>query len=548
MPPSSINLGLVKAIFSSLTAPTNTSVIWDDLNITSGLRHKYYDSTSLTWELITGAATPDATSSTKGKMKLYTDFTGNNTDGTVTQAAIKTEIASKVSGLLDLRGSYDASTDLFPTTGGSGTAGAVLKGDYWVVSVGGILGGETVVATQAFFANIDTPGQTLANWSILPVGSSTTPTLQMVSDAGGLTNTTNIIEGPLGGIALLCAINLKLEWFQGALYSLDNSDLIEKVQYKTIAPTVDDDETLFFKIGSYWEMNDSTLYKCTDATDGSAVWVLQDIFTKDTNNNIFYNGFNPTLGTGCSKNIFYRTEGTITLGNDAISNIFEPTGNTTNFIFGNNLRNVTVKAGNYPSHPTAGTLNLTAGGYSFLYNKDYPSEIFVGADGAAIHSYYDSANNRYTLTNLVSLLSINIGVGGGGSWGSITGILSSQTDLQSALNNKNDSKFTFRTLVANHTLDNTDLTSINAGQKLFLCMNVGSNNTVTIPLNATTAFPIGTEINITQESAFQTSIVATGGVTIQSAGGWLKLAAQFSAVTLIKKGTNTWQLIGQLAP
>jgi len=133
------------------------------------------------------------------------------------------------------------------------------------------------------------------------------------------------------------------------------------------------------------------------------------VYTKDANDNIFYKGVTPTLGTSCSKNIFHKTGGAITLGNGAIGNIFEPTENTTNFVFGANLRNVTIKAGNYPSSPSAGTLNLTAGGYAFLYNKDYPSEIFVGANGAALHSYYDSANDRYVVTNLVTLVSINSG-------------------------------------------------------------------------------------------------------------------------------------------
>lgn len=100
-------------------------------------------------------------------------------------------------------------------------------------------------------------------------------TLQQVSDSGGLTNTTNIIEGPLGGIALLCTLNLKLEWYQGALYSLDSSDDIEKVQFKTIAPTVNDDVDLGYKVGSYWEMNNGVVYKCLDATDGAAVWQAQ---------------------------------------------------------------------------------------------------------------------------------------------------------------------------------------------------------------------------------------------------------------------------------
>ena len=151
-----------------------------------------------------------------------------------------------------------------------------------------------------------------------------------------------------------------------------------------------------------------------NSPDATNVFLTEDdeVYTKDANDNIFYKGVTPTLGTSCSKNIFHKTGGAITLGNAAIGNIFEPTENTTNFVFGANLRNVTIKAGNYPSSPSAGTLNLTAGGYAFLYNKDYPSEIFVGANGAALHSYYDSANDRYVVTNLVTLGFIYIGGGG----------------------------------------------------------------------------------------------------------------------------------------
>lgn len=158
-----------------------------------------------------------------------------------------------------------------------------------------------------------------------------------------------------------------------------------------------------------------------DAIQGSSlpsssnVFITDDAqtFTKDANDNVFYNGVSPTLGTSCSKNIFHKTGGAITLGNGAIGNIFEPTENTTNFVFGANLRNVTVKAGNYPAHPTALTLTLTSGSYAFLYNKDYPAQIFVGANANAYHSYYDGANNRYVITNLVTLASINIGAASG---------------------------------------------------------------------------------------------------------------------------------------
>lgn len=70
-------------------------------------------------------------------------------------------------GLLDDRGNYDASSNLFPSTGGSGTAGAILKGDIWYISVAGTLGGAAVKVGDSLRALTDSPGQTAGNWSVL---------------------------------------------------------------------------------------------------------------------------------------------------------------------------------------------------------------------------------------------------------------------------------------------------------------------------------------------------------------------------------------------
>lgn len=71
-----------------------------------------------------------------------------------------------VTGLLDDRGNYNASGNTFPASGGSGAAGAILKGDLWTISVAGTLGGHPVTAGDVVRALVDTPGQTDANWAI----------------------------------------------------------------------------------------------------------------------------------------------------------------------------------------------------------------------------------------------------------------------------------------------------------------------------------------------------------------------------------------------
>lgn len=77
-------------------------------------------------------------------------------------------------------------------------------------------------------------------------------------------------------------------------------------------------------------------------------------------------------------------------------------------------------------------------------------------------------------------------------------------------------------------------------------MNVASANNLTIPLNSSVAFAIGTQIIIAQYGAGQTTIVATGGVNIRSNTSKVKLSARYSAATLVKVGTDEWYLWGDL--
>jgi len=71
-----------------------------------------------------------------------------------------------LASLLNDRGAYNASSNTFPSTGGSGTDGAILKGNTWNISVAGTLGSIPVLATYTIRALADTPGQTAGNWLI----------------------------------------------------------------------------------------------------------------------------------------------------------------------------------------------------------------------------------------------------------------------------------------------------------------------------------------------------------------------------------------------
>jgi HPt (histidine-containing phosphotransfer) domain-containing protein len=121
-------------------------------------------------------------------------------------------------GLYSDRGNYNASVNAFPSTGGSGSGGAILKGNVWTISQPGIMGGQTVVPNQTVRALIDAPGQNAANWFIslyfstdgnLTLGTGLAGTQRSINAAGtqpnidlklNTKNNGNIILNSLGTI------------------------------------------------------------------------------------------------------------------------------------------------------------------------------------------------------------------------------------------------------------------------------------------------------------------------------------------------------------
>ncbi|MDN5274272.1 MAG: hypothetical protein JWP06_173 [Candidatus Saccharibacteria bacterium] len=71
--------------------------------------------------------------------------------------------------------------------------------------------------------------------------------------------------------------------------------------------------------------------------------------------------------------------------------------------------------------------------------------------------------------------------------------------------------------------------------------------TVTIPPNSSTAFPVGTTIELFQYGTGALIVAAGVGVTIRSTDGLLSARTQYSALSLRKRGTNEWVLAGDLA-
>lgn len=112
--------------------------------------------------------------------------------------------------------------------------------------------------------------------------------------------------------------------------------------------------------------------------------------------------------------------------------------------------------------------------------------------------------------------------------------------LQTPGETKADKDLTIFTYTASHTL-------VLANRGGMVRMNVASANTLTVPPNSAVAFPVGTKMEWSQPGAGQTTFVAGSGVTITpSYGGGLKSAGIGAGGTLIKVGTDAWELHGNI--
>jgi hypothetical protein len=113
------------------------------------------------------------------------------------------------------------------------------------------------------------------------------------------------------------------------------------------------------------------------------------------------------------------------------------------------------------------------------------------------------------------------------------------TATQTALDTKTNKLITTNRQTASYTLVLSDADKL-------VEMNVATANNLTVPLNSSVPFPIGTQILLAQYGAGQTTIVAASGVTIRSNGGKLKLNVRYSGATLIEIAENEWYLFGDI--
>ena len=216
---------------------------------------------------------------------------------------------------------------------------------------------------------------------------------------------------------------------------------------------------------------------------------------------------------------------------------------------------------------------------SWLTTDIYEGELFLNV-----------VNNILQTRTEAGIVTLYDGAGSSVNWGDILGTLSDQTDLQDALDDKVDyNDFSSHSIlvkqsggsnptaltVGNNTLvgrksgggsniedlsvsdvkdllgDDTLIETITVGTRALLLTDKNKNLqndgdcTITIPTNASVEFPIGTQIFFTKK-AETLDFVASGGVTINSVDSLLEMGRINCGASLLKIGTNEWNLIGEL--
>jgi hypothetical protein len=97
----------------------------------------------------------------------------------------------------------------------------------------------------------------------------------------------------------------------------------------------------------------------------------------------------------------------------------------------------------------------------------------------------------------------------------------------------------------------TTYTFIAADQNnVLVTLSNASAIALTIPTNATVAFPVGTVLNWAQIGAGQVTCSGAGGVTVTSVGATAatpKTRVQYSGASAIQTSANNWLVLGDIA-
>jgi len=160
----------------------------------------------------------------------------------------------------------------------------------------------------------------------------------------------------------------------------------------------------------------------------------------------------------------------------------------------------------------------------------------LASDSVTTAKITDANVTTAKLASSLTLTTPNIGAATGTSL-ALSGALTSSTTITATGN------------IVGHLATNAvgaSYTLLAADDGKIVEINNAGANTLTVSPDSTTNFTVGTQILVIQTGAGQTTLTAGAGVTINATPG-LKLRAQYSSATIIKRAADSWIALGDLA-
>jgi len=122
--------------------------------------------------------------------------------------------------------------------------------------------------------------QTLAQTLVIGNATGGTNILLNNADSIQLENNSSLRQGTYdfgqgGGVSRICGVDYEDMWQGGIRHVFDTNGFIRNsTNGFNIVPNFSFDDTLRFKVGSFWTLDDGTTYRCMDNSTGAAVWEL----------------------------------------------------------------------------------------------------------------------------------------------------------------------------------------------------------------------------------------------------------------------------------
>jgi len=160
------------------------------------------------------------------------------------------------------------------------------------------------------------------------------------------------------------------------------------------------------------------------------------------------------------------------------------------------------------------------------------------------------ATTAYVQNELDNFVTLPSQSGNGGKFLTTTGTAASWQTIQISDVSTLEG-FLFTTLPTTYSPKNLLTTTSATSYTLVLenaagLIEMSGGGTLTIPTNTSVALPIGTQIVVIQTGTSQVTLAGASGVTLNGTPG-LKLRAQWSSATLIKRANDIWIALGDLS-